>query len=362
MSESKMYINVDGTRRLCTRILVGAGVPEKDAAVVIDNLIRADLRGIGSHGISRLFVYCERLKDKMINVNPKIKVIKETPSTLLLDGDNGLGAVVGKRAIEMCIEKARENGSVTCTVRNGNHFGIAAYYAMMAVPYDMIGISMTNAPPTMASWGSITPLLGTNPFCFAIPANKHRPLVLDCATSVVARGKINLAEIENKSIPEGWAMDRAGRPTTNATEGLKGSVLPFGTYKGSGISMVIDILCALLSGAQYGSHMGNLYNNSETHQELGFFFSIIDIKSFSDPDTFKSRVDEMIDEIKSSEKAYGVEEIFVPGEIEFNNEKANLTKGIEIGKGVLRDLNILRERYSVDINPSDYIVHQFTSF
>lgn len=355
---NSMNIDVEGVRNLCIKILAGAGVPEPDAMAVADNLVQADLRGIGSHGISRMFAYCQRIQDHMINLDPDIRVIKETGSTLLVDGDNGLGAVVGIKTMDLCMKKAKESGMASCAVRNGNHFGFAAYYAMRALPQDMIGMAFTNAPPTMAPWGSITPLLGTNPFCYAIPAGRYRPIVLDSATSVVARGKISLAEIENRPIPESWAMDDQGRPTTNATEALKGTVLPFGSYKGSGISMMIDIFCALLGGAQFGGHIGNLYNNSETHQELGFFFSVIDIKSFSDPGIFKARIDQMIDEIKNSEKAYGVDEIFVPGEIEFNNEAENLIKGIEIGPGVLKDLNTLRIRYGIDVNPSDYIKKQ----
>lgn len=344
------------TKELCQRILMGAGVTESDAAAVAENLIQADLRGISSHGISRMMVYTSRLLNGLTNTHPNIQVVSETPSSLVLDGDNGLGAVIGTKAMQMTIEKAKKTGVAMTSVRGGNHYGIAAYYGMMAARQDMIGMAFTNAPKTMAPWGGMEPMIGTNPFCFAIPTGERRMFVLDCATSVVARGKINLAEIEDKPIPEGWGLDKEGHPSTNATAVLEGVVLPFGTYKGSGLSIVIDILCALLSGANFGSHIGNLYGDSKEQQNLGYFFGAIDIKSFTDPAAFKAKMDQMIGELKGSKKAPGVDEIYMPGEIEFNNEAENLVKGIEVGPGVLRDLNILCQKTGVDDKPENYII------
>ena len=348
---SQYYINADTARDLCIKILAATGAGEDNAALVVDNLIQAELRGISSHGLSRMMVYCTRLENGQINVKPDIKIISETSGTLLMDADNSLGQVAGVKAMDLCLDKALSSGISACSVRNGSHFGIAAYYAMRAVPRDMIGITLTNAPATMAPWGSITAMLGTNPLCFAIPAGARKPVVFDSATSVVARGKVILADKENRPIPEGWAMDKLGRPTTDAAEALLGSVLPFGGYKGSGISIVIDILCALLSGASFGKHIGELYNNTSTYQDLGFFFAAINIASFCDPAAFKKRMDQMIDEIKGSEKAYGVEEIFVPGEIEFNNETEVRRRGVEIGPGVLGDLKKLSEKFGIGIDP-----------
>lgn len=198
-------------------------------------------------------------------------------------------------------------------------------------------------------------MIGTNPFCIAVPAGKKQPLVLDVSSSIVARGRITLSEIENKPIPEGWAIDSKGRPTINPTEALKGAVLPFGGYKGSGIAIVVDILCGILSGANFGSHIGVLYDNSKTVQNLGYYFSAIKISSFIEPEIFKQRMDQMVEEIKNSEKAEGMEEIFIPGEIEFRNEEHNRKTGIEIGTGVLKDLKTLREKFKVDENPEDFL-------
>lgn len=355
--DKNMYISVENAEKLCTSILIASGLSSKYAAIIADNLILAELRGISSHGLSRMAVYCSRIKNGLININPEISVIKKTPATVLIDGDNGPGQVVGLKAMEMCIEKASSCGTGICTVRNGSHFGIAAYYAMKALEHDMIGVAMSNAPATMSPWGGITPMIGTNPFCFAIPAGKHRPIVLDCATSVVARGKIILAEKEGRSIPYNWALDKLGNPTTNASEALEGSVLPFGTYKGSGLAIVIDILCALLSGASFGIHIGELYNNPDTAQNLGFFLMAIDINSFVSIDIFRQQMDQMIEEIKSCAKADNNNEIYVPGEIEYNNEKLNRERGIEIGHGVMSDLYRLTKEYSLGIDPFELIYH-----
>ena len=225
---------------------------------------------------------------------------------------------------------------------------------MMAAREDMIGISLSNAPATMAPWGGMTPMMGTNPFCVAVPAARHRPLVLDCASSVVARGKISLADIENNPIPEGWALDPDGLPTTDAAAALAGVVLPFGTYKGSGIAVMVDILSAVLSGAAFGMHVGQLYSDAGTPQNLGHFLAAINIGMLNDLDTFKAGVDQMIDDIKSSKKAPGVQEIFVPGEIEFENEEYYRNKGIGAGPGVLRDLKELSAKYGDGTDPATF--------
>ena len=315
-----------------------------------DNLIQADLRGHSSHGVSRVRVYCNRIRDGFVATAPAIKVINETPAVFHLDGGHGMGAVVADKAMRMCVKKARTSGIAMCSVRAGAHFGIASYYTMQAASEDMIGYACSNAPATMAPWGGVTPMLGTNPFSMSVPAGKHRPLVFDSASSIVARGKINLAEIEDRPIPLGWAIDQQGRHTTDATAALEGSVLPFGEHKGYGIALMIDILSGILSGAGYGSHLGPLWDNSESYQNLGFFLLAIDIASFRDVAGFKGQIDQMIDEIKASKPAPQVDEILVPGEIEFRNEEYNREHGIVVGPGVLRDLDQLRREFDLDIN------------
>lgn len=343
-------LKVEAAYPFVQRIFVAAGLPQADAAVVTDNLLQADLRGHPSHGISRLRVYCNRIRDGFVATDPVIKVINETPAAFHLDGGHGMGAVVADEAMRMCVKKARTSGIAMCSARAGTHFGIASYYTMRAASNDMIGYACCNAPAAMAPWGGIEPMLGTNPFSMSVPAGKHPPIVFDSASSIVARGKINLAEIEDRPIPLGWAIDQEGRPTTDATAALKGSVLPFGGHKGYGIALMIDILSGILSGAGYGPHLGPLWNNAETYQNLGFFLLAIDIASFRNIEDFKRQIDQMIDEIKASGNAPNTDELLVPGEIEFRNEQYNRKHGILVGAGVMHDLDELRRDFALDAN------------
>lgn len=349
-SNTDQRLEVEAAYQLAQRIFEAAGLPQADAAVVTDNLVLADLRGHSSHGVSRVKVYCDRIRAGLVATAPAINVINETPAAFHLDGGHGMGAVVAAKAMRMCLKKARSSGIAMCSVRAGTHFGIASYYTMQAAASDMIGYACSNAPPTMAPWGGITPLLGTNPFSMSVPALKRRPIVLDSSSSIVARGKINLAEIEGRAIPPGWAIDDQGRPTTNATEALQGSVLPFGEHKGYGIALMIDILSGVLSGAGHGRQLGPLWDNSETQQNLGFLLLAIDIASFRDVDEFKAEIDQMIDEIKASKRAPNTDEILLPGEIEFRNEQYNRKHGIVVGPGVLRDLEALRREFALEFD------------
>ena len=332
------------------RIFEAAGLPSEDAALVTDNLILGDLRGHSSHGIARLKVYCDRIQAGLVARRPRIRVLNETPAAMLVDGGHGMGAVVARRAMALCMEKARTSGIAMCSVRSGNHFGIAAYYSMQAAAQGMIGYACSNAPATMAPWGGITPMLGTNPFSMAAPAEKHPPIVLDSSSSMVARGKINLAQIENRAIPLGWAIDAAGRQTTDATAALAGSVLPLGEHKGYGIALMIDILCGALSGASSGPHIGPLWDNASSRQDLGFFLMAINIASFCDLGGFKRRIDQMIDEIKASQAGPDCDEILLPGEPEFRSERINRARGILVGPGVLRDLKALSRQFGLELS------------
>jgi LDH2 family malate/lactate/ureidoglycolate dehydrogenase len=355
MPDNEMLLEVAAARRFCRQVFQAAGVPEDDAAAVTENLIEGDLRGLGSHGISRVYVYCDRIRNGWVNKNPNVRILHDTPALLHLDGDNGLGAVVGTRAMAMCLDRASETGSAACSVQKGNHFGIASFYTMQAVRRDMIGLAAQNNPPNMAPWGGMTAMIGTNPFSIAVPAGRHRPMVMDMSSSIVARGKINLAEIEGRPIPEGWAIDKKGRPTTDATEALAGSVLPFGMHKGYAIALMVDVFTGILSGSAFSNHVGQLWGNNESIQNMGFFFSALDISKTIGVDAFKTRVDQLIDELKASDPVEGVEEILVPGEIEFRNAERNAKRGILIGPGVLRDLNRLREDFAIPMRLEDHI-------
>jgi LDH2 family malate/lactate/ureidoglycolate dehydrogenase len=336
------------------KVLQNVGLSIEDSQTVASNLIGANLRGVDSHGVTRLSIYVKRLKLGAINPTPNIRVVEESDSTLLIDGDNGMGQVVGKKAMQLAVEKARKNGAVYVGVKRSNHFGTGSYFVQQGVKKDMITFAMSNAPSTMAPWGGIKPYIGTNPYAFGIPAGKHDPIILDMATSVVARGKIITAAKEGKSIPEGWAIDANGVPTTDAQEALDGSVLPFGGPKGYALSLMIDIMSGVLTGAGFGPHINNIYGDYDKNQNVGHFFQLIDPSRFMPVENFKNRVDQMIDEIKSSPKAAGVNEIFLPGEIELGIEKKRFAEGISLSDEVYEDIKQVGVECGINIE-----VYQF---
>jgi LDH2 family malate/lactate/ureidoglycolate dehydrogenase len=347
---------VDHLTNYIEKVLQNVGLPIEDTQTVASNLIGANLRGVDSHGVTRLSIYVKRLKLGAINPTPNIRVVEESDSTLLIDGDNGMGQVVGKKAMQLAVEKARKNGAVYVGVKRSNHFGTGAYFVQQGVKEDMITFAMSNAPSTMAPWGGIKPYIGTNPYAFGIPAGKHDPIILDMATSVVARGKIITAAKEGKSIPEGWAIDANGVPTTDAQAALDGSVLPFGGPKGYALSLMIDIMSGVLTGAGFGPHINNIYGDYDKNQNVGHFFQLIDPTRFMPVENFKDRVDQMIDEIKSSPKAAGVNEIFLPGEIELGIEKKRFAEGITLSDEVYEDIK--QVGVECGINIEDYQFQQ----
>jgi LDH2 family malate/lactate/ureidoglycolate dehydrogenase len=352
----KVNFNVQNLKDYIERVLQNVGLSEEDSSTVSSSLIGANLRGVDSHGVTRLSIYVKRLKLGAINAKPNIRIVEESDATLLIDGDNGMGQVVGKKAIELGIEKARKNGAVYIGVKRSNHFGTGAYFVHQGVQADLITFALSNAPSTMAPWGGIKPYIGTNPYAFGIPAGKHEPIILDMATSVVARGKIITAAQEGKSIPEGWAIDQNGVPTTDAQAALDGSVLPFGGPKGYALSLMIDIMSGVLTGAGFGPHINNIYGDYDKNQNVGHFFQLIDPSRFMPVDHFKTRVDQMIDEIKSSPNATGVNEIFLPGEIERGIENKRLVEGITLSQEVYEDIKQVGAECGVNIE--DYQFQQ----
>jgi LDH2 family malate/lactate/ureidoglycolate dehydrogenase len=339
----------DSLRAFCEEIFLSCGMAQEDAAILADSLVQANLRGVDSHGVTRVGIYVKRLKMGLVNPRPNIEVVRESDATLLVDGDNGMGQVVGVRALDLGLDKAKESGGVSVGVRRSNHYGAGAYYVQRAVARDTIAFAYSNAPPTMAPWGGVDPYVGTNPYAYGVPAGEHQPIILDMATSIVARGKIILAAERDESIPEGWAVDKRGNPTTNAREALEGSVLPFGGPKGYAISLMIDIMAGALAGAGFGPRVNSLYDNFDEPQNVGAFFQLIDIGHFAEPATFKTRVDRIIEEIKSSRKAVGTEEIFLPGEIEYRKELQRRASGIPVGSETVAELREVGRSCGVDM-------------
>jgi LDH2 family malate/lactate/ureidoglycolate dehydrogenase len=339
----------DLLQAFCEEVFRSCGMTQEDAAILADSLVQANLRGVDSHGVTRVGIYVKRLKMGLVNPRPNIEVVRESDATLLVDGDNGMGQVVGVRALDLGLDKAKESGGVSVAVRRSNHYGAGAYYVQRAVARDTIAFAYSNAPPTMAPWGGVDPYVGTNPYAYGVPAGEHQPIILDMATSIVARGKIILAAERGEPIPEGWAVDKQGNPTTDAREALEGSVLPFGGPKGYAISLMIDILAGALTGAGFGPRVNSLYDNFDEPQNVGAFFQLIDISHFADPATFKARVDRMIEEIKSSRKAAGTHEIFFPGEIEYRKEQQRRASGILVGAETVAELREVGRSCGVDM-------------
>jgi LDH2 family malate/lactate/ureidoglycolate dehydrogenase len=329
----------DRLRGWTQEILLKIGVSRDDAALFTDSMIEANLRGVDTHGITRILcVYVERIQKGVMSAKSNLAVVREKASTVLIDCHNSIGQVGADRAMRMTIEKARQAGVAFSAVRHSNHYGMAAYWAMMALPQGMIGFSSTNAPAAMAPTGGRTAMFGTNPLAIAIPAGRELPVVLDMATTVVARGRINLYAKQDKALEPGWAFDERGVPTTDPHAALKGLLAPIGGYKGYGIALAIDFLCGILSGSNYGAHFpGFLADNMSEPTDVGSVFGAVNVESFMDLQEFTAAIDKAIREIKASARAEGIDRIFIPGEIEFEMKAKRLAQGIPIPDPVVKD-------------------------
>ena len=315
------------------------GVSREDAAILADSLIEANLRGVDTHGITRMLcVYVKRIQVGILSPKTNLMLVRDHPSTALIDCRNSLGQVAAAAAMRKAIEKAETTGVAFVATTHSNHYGAAAYWAMLALPHGMIGFSSTNAPATVAPTGGRTPMLGTNPFAIAIPAGKEKPVVLDLATTVVARGRVLLYAKQNKPLEPGWAFDEHGLPTVDPHAALKGLLAPIGGYKGYGISLAVDLLCGVMTGSSYGAHFpGFLADNLKEPTDVGSIFAALRVESFMDLPEFKAGMDKALQEMKTSAKAEGVERIYIPGEIEFETRAERLAKGIPIPEPVVKD-------------------------
>lgn len=335
-----VYTKEDILLKYCGDIFESAGMKEEDAVRVADNLVFADCCGMESHGVIRVPAYVKRLKDQGTVAKAEITIEKNDETTALINGNNAMGQVVSYKAMKLCIEKAKKNGVAFVGVKGSNHFGMASYYSEMALEEDMIGMVFTSpAAHLMAPTGGIEPILDNNPFSFAVPAGKELPVVLDMATSVVARGKIGVALNKREKIPKDWAMTIDGKPTEDPSEAFNGILLPVGGYKGYGLTVIVGILSAVLTGASILSRdVKDFYEDTDKKQNIGHLFGCIRIDRFIDPQLFKNHMDEMIREIKNCKKAPGVEKILLPGEREFCNRAYNRAHGIPLAKNTYRNL------------------------
>lgn len=343
-------------------ILMQIGCPEKDAHLAADVLLSADLRGVDSHGVARLSGYVRLWEKGRINPTPQIKIVHETPSTAVVDGDGGLGLVVAPYAMQVAIDKAKNAGTGWVSVKHSNHYGIAGYHAMMALEHDMIGISLTNASPLVSPTFSKERLLGTNPISVAIPADKQPPFVADMATTTAANGKLEILQRKNLDAPLGWVQDKEGHPTADSN-GVKkgGALLPLGgdrehgSHKGYALGAIVDIFSAVLSGANYGPWVPPFVafldpDPNPVGEGIGHFFGAMRVDAFRPADEFKSHMDNWIERFRKAETTPGHESVIIPGDPERELEAERKISGIPLLLPVVEDLKNLGERFGVPLS------------
>lgn len=356
-----MIFSAKELKQFTQEVFLALGCPKSDAVQAADVLVSADLRGVDSHGVARLSGYVRLHEKQRLNSQPSIKTTHETPSTAVVDGDLGLGLVVGPHAMRLAIKKAKEVGSGWVAVKNSNHYGIAGYHAMMALEEDCIGISLTNASPLVSPTFSKERLLGTNPVAIAIPTRNQPPFVLDMATTTAANGKLEVLQRKGEDAPYGWLQDRQGTITTDAKGLVKGgSMRPLGgdrehgSHKGYALGAVVDILSAVLSGANYGPWVPPFVAfidpaPNPVGEGLGHFFGAMRIDAFRDGEEFKSHMDNWIERFRRSETVEGAERVLIPGDPEREITEERLKNGIDLLDPVVEDLQELGAKLGVTL-------------
>lgn len=350
---------IDQLREFAANVFMHCGAPKSDAALAADVLTTADLWGVSTHGVARLNNYYEMLIRGKANPRPKLKVIRELPAAAGLDGDRGLGLVIGPKANEIAMSKAEAVGASWVSVCNSTHFGIAGYYPYMALPRDLIGWAMTNTTPQVAPlWGKDR-MLGTNPIAIAFPGHREPPIVIDMATSSIAYGKVENAIRLGESLPEGCIMDREGVVSISPEDMINGgSILPLGGdrdrggHKGYCFSAMVDLLCGVLSGANWGPFVPPFpYHLGEPSRKVGIgvghFFGAFRIDGFLEPIEFKQRIDEWIGVFRSAAPAKGTDGPLIPGDPERNMQAVHLKHGVRLLPSVIEDLRFLSSRTGI---------------
>lgn len=329
-------LKIEELELLMIEIFQSVGISKDHAKIIIDTLLDAEVTGVESHGIMRLRPYVERIKQKLINPNPDIRIVEDKDSILVIDGDNGLGQIVASKTLDLCFERLQKSTTIMATVRNSNHFGTSGYYSRKATQNGYLSLIASNASPTMAPWGGVTPLLGTNPMAASFPAGKFDHFNLDMATTASAKGRVRNFERMGKEIPFGWAVDKDGNETKNPTKAIEGTMLPIGQHKGYGLSMFIDVLCAGLSQAHLSYESESMFN-AVNKANIGHFFLLIKLEDIVDLGDFNSRMSTWFDTVKDSDVRPGFNEILIPGEIE-NNKRKQQSDIIKINEKTYQDL------------------------
>ncbi|MCF6177276.1 MAG: Ldh family oxidoreductase [Victivallaceae bacterium] len=363
MSETEYWIEFDKLEQFMRDVFTGIGVPAEDAAVCADILISADKRGIDSHGIGRLKpIYYDRIKLGIQHPVTEFEIVREGPTTAVIDGHDGMGHVIGKRSMQMAIDKAAKYGMGMVAVRNSTHYGIAGYYSLMAIENNMIGITGTNARPSIAPTFGVENMLGTNPLTFGMPSDEPFPFFLDCATSITQRGKIEVYDRVEKELPPGWVIGNDGKTRTDTHQILKdlvsgkAALTPLGGigeqgggYKGYGYAAVVEILSAALQqGAFLKGLLGFNDDGSRCPYRLGHFFMAIDINAFIDPTEFKKTTGDIMRALRKSKLAPRAERIYTPGEKEYECWLEREHKGVPIPLSLQQHIIEMKQELGLD--------------
>ena len=327
-------------KKIVKSIFVKHGLSNAHAEISSNYLTQAELVGAPSHGLARLKMYCNRIKKKLINCKPKIKIKKISQSIIHIDANNAIGFVAADLAIKKAISCAKKTGIGLVGIKNSGHYGLSSFYAEQAVKKNMIVWCFTNAPPAIAPYGSKKSLFGTNPICFGTPTGNKVPFILDTSASIINRGKIRVAEKLGHKIPLGVALDKNGNPTTDAKRALEGVQLPIAGFKGSGLAWMVDIISGVLTGANHGGKVRDPFNDLSGPQNVGHLFIVIKANIFVGR-KYLSQIKKNLKSVKKLPKAKKVKKIFYPGENKYANYKKNLKKGIEIPKNILKEINKL---------------------
>jgi len=356
------YMPFDMMERFMIEVLKKAGIPDEDAHIVSDVLIHADKFGLDSHGVNRLKpIYLDRIREGIMNPVTRPEIIRESPTTAVIDGHHGMGHVISYQAMKKAIEKARAYGMGMVAVRNSTHYGFAGYYPLMAVRENMIGITGTNARPSIAPTFGVENMLGTNPLTFGMPTDEPFPFLLDCATSITQRGKVELYARLGKDLPSGWVIDENGESKTDSKEVLndliagRAALTPLGGigeetagYKGYGYATVVELLSSALQQGSYLRMLTGLSEGKKVPYSLGHFFIAIDINAFTDPDDFKKTTGNILRELRSSRKMPGQERIYTAGEKEYYTWIFRKDKGVPFSEELLKEFRGLCREYGLE--------------
>ncbi len=356
MSEFDNATRVDAAKLLTLVVAVfkRCGMSQEDATLLADSLVEADLCGTHSHGVLRVPEYVKKLTVEGVSPTAKPEVVGQGPSFVIVDGGNSMGQLGAALAMQEVIGKAAQTGIAAGAIRGSNHCGALAYFARMALPHDMIGIATTNALPTMAPWGGTERLLGINPLAISIPAGQMTPIVYDAAFSGSSHGKIRIYQQQGMRLPEQWALDRQGQPTTDPTVAIDGLLAPIGGFKGAGLAMIMGIFSSMLSGASYGTELGSIEDGPIAGAD-GHFVAAVDIASFENIARFKSRVDAAIEQVHDCQLAPGCDRVYAPGELEAIRRAEYRAQGIPLNRVTLADLRKTAERLEIDVQ--EYIAN-----